>query len=305
MRDAARAIAGFVISITLLGGCVARNYCVRRAALVPAPAPALRPARQTLGYVEADVSAETAAWAKPPRRLLGRNVGLYIPREQFSGQLLFSPHRVVSFGFSFESGLPEGAVPVAPGQIQPPAHAIGGSGLHFALHFKASERITIGWSSDIWAYVIASRIAYREASSCAGLPDPRTWSQMHKDTLTFIGRTQLGAGFDFGWSHLTVGAGVRNQPHNVDESLEVEYTPADIDPRISHTVYPFIYLNWEFRLARWLYLGATVYQPLNFDPVIFAPIFGINLRMTHVARERSEWQGPKPRPVPAGRLPWD
>ena len=38
--------------------------------------------------------------------------------------------------------------------------------------------------------------------------------------------------------------------------------------------------------------------PLFFDPVIYAPIFGVNIRLTHLAVERNSWKGPPPTPVP-------
>lgn len=282
-------------------GCSVTHYCVRRAALVPAPAPAMRPMRQAVGYVEANVSSETVAWAKPPRRLEGSNVGLYVPREQISGQLLFSPHRVFTLGLSFEAGFPGGAVPISPGLIQPPTSGIGGSGFHMGFHFQLSPRVTLGWSCDVWNYAIASRVAYYEVpdehSSCQGLPDSSTWPQKHKSSLLLVGRTQVGIGLDFGWSHLSVGGGVRNQPHNVDESMESHYSSSGISPRISSVPYPFAYLMWEVRLARWAYAGITVYQPLYFDPIIYAPIFGLSLRLTHLARERTEWVSPPPEPA--------
>jgi hypothetical protein len=261
----------------------------------------MRPVRQALGYVEADVSSETALWARPPKRLEGANVGLYVPREQLAGQLLFSPHRTVTFGLSYETGLPGSAVPISPGLVRPPVLPIGGTGLHFGLHFQVSRRVTIGWSCDAWSYSITSRVAYyqvpSEESSCSGLPDPNTWPQVHKSTWLFVGRTQLGVGLDFGWSHLSLGAGLRNQPHNVDESMEFEVHPTLISARIESVPYPFAYLIWELRLAKWAYVGVTMYQPLYFDPIVYAPIFGISFRITHLARERTEWVGPPPTPV--------
>jgi hypothetical protein len=84
----------------------------------------------------------------------------------------------------------------------------------------------------------------------------------------------------------------------VDESLETHYTTFSISPRISYEPYPYVFAAWEIRITPAFYIGLTVYQPLYFDPVIYAPIFGFNLRVTHLARERTEWEGPPPRPVP-------
>jgi hypothetical protein len=117
-------------------------------------------------------------------------------------------------------------------------------------------------------------------------------------SFDFTGRTQLAVGLDFHWSYLTFGAGVRNQFHNVDKSLEDHYTSTSISPRIHSAVYPYVFLSWEFRVTDWFHLGATVFQPLFFDPVIYAPIFGVNIRLTHLAPERNTWKGPLPTPVP-------
>jgi hypothetical protein len=301
MRSYRVVTIAWLVGITA-GGCDMKSYCVRRSALVPAPAPSLRPELEPQGYVEADIGSETAMWARPPRRLAGANVGLYVPREQLSGYLLFSPRRFFSLGLSFESGLAEGAVPVSPGLIDPPSHSIGGAGVHLGLHFKVQERVTIGWTCDLWFYRISSRVAFIQSETCDGLSDPRTWPQEQRDTYSMQGRTQLAVGVDLRWSHLTVGVGLRNQAHNVDQSLELHATSSDISPRLSYTAYPYVYLTWEFRIYRGLYAGLAVYQPLNFDPVIYAPIIGVNLRLTHLARERTEWEGPAPTPVPVTPL---
>ena len=291
-------------SIVLLGGCTSQNYCVRRSALVPWPAPSLRPARQPEGYVEANVSSEVLSYLKPPQKLQGRNVGLYVPRSQLAGYLLFSPHRLVSFGFSFESGYREGAMAVSRGLIAPPRLSIGGAGMHFALHSKVSDRVTVGWSCDGWAYAVSSHIAFVQSDNCDSPPPYEQWTHRQYLSAVFIGRTQLAVGLDFKWSYLSLGAGVRNQPHNVDESSETHYTSATISPRIHFAVYPYIFLSWEFKITRIFHVGLTVYQPLNFDPVIYAPVFGFNLRLTHWARERHDWVGPPPENVPVTPYPY-
>lgn len=282
-------------------GCYKKTYCVRRSAFVPIPAPSLRPARQADGYVEANIGSETAAYVKPPKKLKDANVGLYVPREQLSGYLLFSPHRAFSLGISYEAGFANTAMPISEGVIKPPVFNIGGTGLHMALNVKASERVTIGWSCDAWFYGIASRVNYIQISDgerCEDQGDPNTWSSKQTMSYGFTGRTQLAVGLDFKWSYLTFGAGVRNQFHNVDKSQEDHYTSYSISPRISSTAYPYVFLSWEFRATDWLHIGATVFQPLFFDPVIYAPIFGVNIRVTHLAAERTTWKGPDPTPVP-------
>jgi len=280
-------------------GCVRKSYCVRRAALVPIPAPSLRPARQAEGYIEANVGSETAAYVKPPKRLAGANVGLYVPREQLSGYLLFSPHRILSIGLSYETGFADTAMPISRGLIDPPNFNIGGTGLHMALNFKATRQVTIGWSCDAWFYGVSSRVNYIEAASCdEPLPDPNTWASKQTMSYGFTGRTQLAVGVDFRWSYLTLGAGIRNQFHNVEEALEEHYSTTSISPKIRSTAYPYVFLTWEFPVTGWFHVGATVFQPLFFDPVIYAPIFGVNIRLTHLAPERNTWKGPPPTPVP-------
>lgn len=304
-RKAARLVLPWTLVLTAaaLGqsGCTSQRYCVRRAALVPIPAPSLRPARQAEGYIEANIGSETAAFVKPPKRLAGANVGLYVPREQLSGYLLFSPHRVLSIGLSYETGFADTAMPVSRGLIDPPQLNIGGTGLHMALNFKVNRQVTIGWSCDAWFYSISSRVAYiaiEENETCDDHPYPTNWSSKQTMSFGFTGRTQLAVGLDFRWSYLTFGAGVRNQFHNVEKSIEDHYTTASISPKIRSAAYPYVFLSWEFRVTDWFHLGATVFQPLFFDPVIYAPIFGVNIRLTHLAPERNTWKGPPPTPVP-------
>lgn len=292
------AAALLLVAALALPGCTSTRYCVQRAALVPIPAPSLRPARQADGYVEANIGSETAAFVKPPKRLAGANVGLYVPREQLSGYLLFSPHRVFSFGLSYELGFADTAIPVSRGLIKPPVFNIGGTGLHMALNFKVTEQLTVGWSCDAWFYGVASRVNYIEDSGNNCDTDPNTWTSKQTMSYGFTGRTQIALGANFGWSYLTFGAGVRNQFHNVEKSIEHHYTSATISPKIRSNAYPYAFLSWEFRATDWLYIGATVFQPLYFDPVIYAPIFGVNIRITHLAAERTSWKGPPPTPVP-------
>jgi hypothetical protein len=90
----------------------------------------------------------------------------------------------------------------------------------------------------------------------------------------------------------------------VGESLEVHYIDDTIGPRIRSAAYPYVFVSWEFRATDWLHIGATVYQPLNIDPVIYAPIFGVNIRITHVDRwrnrrvNRGDDLPPAPTPLP-------
>ena len=276
----------------------AHTYCVRRAALVPVPAPSLRPARQASGKVEFHVSSETLSFARAPKKLAGSNVGLYVPRHQLSGALVGSPHPMFNLGVSFETGLPEGAIPISKGLIDPPTRAIGGIGAHFGIDVKASSRLTISLSYDLWPYWIQSRIAYYDlgtnGGSCDGLPDPNTWNHKSRSTLTFLTRAQLGLGIDMDWSYLTLGAGIRNQPYNVDATREEHLTSSSIGPEVAQKPYPYIYASWEIRATNWLGISLAVYQPLYFDPIVYAPVIGINLRFSDPGPHR--YRTPRPPP---------
>lgn len=263
-----------------------KTYCIRRSAVVPVTAPSLRPARQASGIVEAGVGNDTVLWAKPPKKLEGRNVGLYVPRDQVAGYLLFSPHRAVSMGASWETGIGRGAVPISKGLIDPPESTLGGGGFHFSLHLKLNRMVTLDLGCDLWGYGIPSRIAYIQASRCDNLPDPGTWDRMTKNTTMFIWRTQVAFGLALGWSHLTIAFGARNQPHNVDQSKEVHYYADDIEPRLDDTVYPYLHVGWEIHIRKWVHVTVGAYQPLRFDPIIYAPILGVGLRLNQVFYHR-------------------
>ena len=55
------------------GGPPPETFCIRRTAVVPVPAPSLRPAKQTSGIIETGVGDDTVLLAKPPKKLEGRN----------------------------------------------------------------------------------------------------------------------------------------------------------------------------------------------------------------------------------------
>lgn len=274
-----------LLGLLLLGAFLSvassqKRYCVRRAAVVPIPAPSMRPAKQASGYVEAGLASDTLFYAKPPRKLAGRNVGLYVPREQLGGFLAFSPHPIVSIGTSFEYGLGVGAVPISEGLIPPPKQGVGGGGLHFSLHFKVHPMVTLDWTSDIWGYEIPSRVAYKQSDDCENEQYDETWSEKIMATRLIIARTQVSVGLDFGHSHLTVGAGLRNHPYNKDATVETHTSSSDINAALSDAAYPYVHAGWEFHFNEWAHATVGIYQPLNFDPVIYAPIVGISFRFT-------------------------
>jgi hypothetical protein len=260
---------------------------------------------------------DTVLWAKPPKKLEGRNVGLYVPRNQFAGYLLFSPHRTVSMGTSWEVGIGRGAIPISKGLVDAPERTMGGGGFHLSLHFKLNRIVTLDVGCDVWGYKIPSKVSYIEAESCNNLPDPNTWSRMTKMTTMLIWRAQAAVGLALGWSHLTLGFGARNQPHNVDQTVEVHYSPYNIDPKIYDTTYPFFHLGWEIHVRDWFHITVGLYQPLRFDPIIYAPIIGVSMRLNQVfyhrwftKRKRKTPQAgektrspPAPPPLPDGDVP--
>lgn len=71
----------------------------------------------------------------------------------------------------------------------------------------------------------------------------------------------------------------------------------DIANALRPEVYPYVQVTWEIHLQRWFHISVGVFQPLGFDPVIYAPIVGISLRFNTV-----ETQGPfrpeQPKPPP-------
>ena len=300
---AQRPLAARVLVLGLLvaagGLCMAtsettpKRYCIRRSATVPVPAPSLRPATRSAGNIEAGVSNDTVLWAKQPKRLQGSNVGLYVPRDQLAWFLTSSWHPMVSLGVSGEAGVGRGPIAISDGLIAPPRESPVGGGAHLGLHFKVSRRLVVDFSCDLWAYRIPSRIASYQSDTCEGLPDPRTWNRQTKTTTTFVGRAQLALGIALGWSHLTLGTGLRNHPHNVDETSELHTSPGEILPELEHAVYPFVFALWEIHATGWLHVALSVYQPLNFDPVIYAPILGISLRLHHRAQRHQRIDTPK------------
>jgi hypothetical protein len=262
-------------------GCVSTTYCIRRSALVPIPAPSQRPAALATGIIEGSVADDTVIWASPPERVEQANIGLYVPRTQLQGTLLLSPHRSVSLGFVWETGLAAGAIPISPSSLSQPDDSTGGAGLHMSFHIPISERFVLDLGCELLVYSIPSRVAFM---TCDSDPDATQESgEFQTATTTLLARIWLGFGVDLGWSHLTIALGGRPHPTNVEVSLETHTSSKDIQPEIDYEFYPYLYLGWELHLARWAHLSVGIYQMLNFDPVRYAPIVGINLRLNHLS----------------------
>lgn len=278
--------AAGVAFVVLLGcGCSPSRYCIRRTALVPVPSPSPRPARMADSVFEAGVASDVVLWARPPDRYADRNVGLHVPRVQLGGYFAFAWHSWVSLGLSWELGLPQGALPIAEGLVGGPDAPVGGMGNHVNFHFPLNDWLLLDVGCDVWAYAIQSHIEYAEAddgSACDGASAPvaSQWSSRDVATLVIVARGWAALGANLGWSDLSVSFGVRNQPVNVDATEELHDSPSDISPELSNVAYPYVSLLWEIHIQRWAHLGVTVYQPLAFDPVIYAPVVGASLRFT-------------------------
>lgn len=263
----------------VLAGCAEpTRYCIKRSALVPMPSPIQRPATQSTGYVEAGLSNDTLLFAQGPKRLAGRNVGLYVPRNQFAGYLLFSPHPAISIGSSWEAGLGVGSIPISAGTLSSPKQSIGGGGFHVSAHFKLNERVTLDWGCDIWIYRILSHVSYAPCDIDGKLLE-RPTNDLFASVFPLV-RSQLSVGFKLGWSQLTVSLGARNQPYNAEYTEESHYTTATINPAISQAFYAYAHIGWEIHATEWLHFSINAYQPLTFDPIIFYPTVGVNIRIT-------------------------
>lgn len=279
LRNSAMMLGLFVV-LLLTSNCVPtpKKYCIRRTALVPVPSPSMRSASMSKSRLEGSVGMDTVLAAFTPQRLEGRNVGLYIPRFQFAGNLMVGILPELRMGFSWEAGLSEMSVPIAPGLIRPPQGAIGGGGLRIATTFKVHSRVTIDMGCDFWLYNIRSNIQYSECEGSGGRVG-NNWRSKTSSVVIPMIRFQSAVGIDLNWSHLTFGVGGRTQPHNTDATVEVLHTPGEITPQLNTTFYPYAFVSWEFHISDWAHLSASVYQPLLFDPVIFAPILGFQFRI--------------------------
>ena len=290
-------IAATVCLVWVSLGCTPTTYCIRRSALVPVPSPSMRPARVATGHFEMGVSNDTVLYARPPEKKADRNVGLYVPRVQLGGYLLGSPKPMISLGVSWEAGLSDGAIPISKGLIPAPDVSLGGAGFHFGLHFKPCEVLTLDMSMEFMGYYIPSRISYRTCDGSAS-----SWSDKKiKGSFQYMFRARLALGLDLGWSHLTFGGGIRNQVHNVDSSMEEHLSSEGIEPRLSHAGYPYVQVTWEVHIQEWLHVSAGVYQPLAFDPVIYAPIVAISLRFNTISEHfpfRPDLRRGRPQPPP-------
>ncbi len=263
-------------------GCVNQTYCIRRAALVPIPAPSQRPAALATGPIEGSFGNDTVLWARAPREADQRNIGLYVPRTQLQGNLLFSFGRYASFGLVGEVGLSQGALPISPNLIAPPTDPTWGVGVHLSFHIPIRDTFVIDIGCEGIFNSVPSHISY--ITCYPGDDDePRESGDFFTNSLIFIPRLWIAFGADLSWSRVTAALGIRLHPTNVEVSREDHYSAAEISPQIDFETYPYVYLGWEFNLSRWAHLSVGLYQLLNFDPVVYTPIISASLRFNHVS----------------------
>lgn len=277
----------FAILVALLQfgtGCnTTTTYCVRRSALVPVPTPPQRPAALNSGIVEGGFGVDNVLWASPPRRSSGRNVGLYVPRVQLQGNFLLAWNAYVSLGMGYEVALNDGAMAIAPGLISPPGEDSAGAGPEVRFHFPFGENFVLDIGCEVKIYGVSSNIEYSECEGDLNEDGVLEQGTRTEHTTFILPRVWLAVGGELGWSTVTMGAGIRPHPTNTDETVETLGSSSDISPEFDYTMYPFLFFGWEFHIRRIAHIGVTIHQPLLFDPVAYAPVLGINLRLTHLS----------------------
>jgi hypothetical protein len=260
------------------------TYCIRRSTLVPIPSPSLRPAALATGIVEGSFASDVVVWAQPPEAYELRNVGHYVPRGQFQGTLLFSWHRSVSLGFVWEVGVPQGAIPISEWLIAAPDDPAWGSGFHLSFHIPVHERVVIDIGCEALFSSLPSRMTYMNCDPDSD--EVGSGGERSATTATLLPRLWVAVGWDFHWSHLTFAFGIRPHPYNTHISREHHDDPSTISPDLEYTLYPYVLIGWELHMAQWAHISLAVYQMLDFDPVVYAPIFGLNLRFNQLSRGR-------------------
>jgi len=259
------------------------TYCIRRAALVPIPTPPARSASLAQGPIEASISDDNVLWASPPHRWGDRNIGLYIPRVQLQGNVLLTWNNYVRLAFAWEMALHGGAVPIAPGLIEPPEETSFGIGGHVSLHFPIGDQFVLDIGCEVKPHWVTSRIAYAECEDDGFVTGE--WEEKDEGAFYLLPRAWLALGADLGWSSITAGLGVRAHPTNLEATVEDHISPGGIDDEIGFEAYPFVYMGWEIHVRRIAHFTVGLTQPLRFDPVAYAPIFGLSFRLTYPSSE--------------------
>jgi hypothetical protein len=276
-----------------VAGCTSTTYCIQRAALVPISSPSQRPAALATGPIEGALGLDTVLWAAAPRAREDRNVGLYVPRVQLQGNLLFSWNRYVSLGLAWEAGVADGSVAISENNIAAPGESIGGIGPHVSFHFPLGRQFVLDLGCEVKGYSVASRIQYTEC----GPPDEdgidSSGERQTSDTV-ILPRAWIAVSGDLRWSTITMGFGIRPQVYNTDETIEAHASSASIDTELEYEIYPYLYVGWEFHIRQVAHVSLGVYQPVMFDPVMYAPVVGVNVRLTYASRSR-RFNDPGPR----------
>jgi hypothetical protein len=269
------------------------TYTVRKSALAPHIAPPMR-SGQDLGNATAEASFGASALGRTDAPVEGQdaNAGLYIPRVQMFGALRKRLGDDFDLGVLYDHGFRRGAFATSDDQPEPRTGSTYGLGVTSFYSIEVDPRFRIGIGGDLMIY----SIPYVEYRTCVDFCGDAPYTRVEHDRDS-IGVYSLSVIPSWRSGRLTLfgGGTIRNHPtidkgqidDIFDDDDEVEGGPPNF----------IVQAGIDLELGQGIRAMAIAYQPVDEDPVDYAPTFGLALTFP-LGRHRKATPAPAAQPYP-------
>lgn len=268
------------------------TYTVRKSALAPHMAPPMRNGQNLMGAAaEASVGASALARTDAPKEGPDANAGLYIPRVEVTAALRKQISSDLDLGLLYDHGFRRGAYATSEDQPEPNNGSVYGGGVTgFYSVPTGTPGLRVGIGLDLLIY----SVPYVEYRTCVDLCGSEPYSRVDHDRDS-IGVYSLAVIPSYSTGRVTVfgGGTVRNHP-TIDKGSIEGPLEIDSDDEVKSGPPNFVLSGGiDIELGQGIRAMAIVYQPIDRDPVDYAPTLGVGLTLP-----LGRYHRPKPPPAP-------
>ncbi|HEU5057324.1 MAG TPA: hypothetical protein VFU21_12395, partial [Kofleriaceae bacterium] len=270
------------------------TYTVRRSALAPHIAPPMRNGQNLMGAsAEAAVGASALGRAKDPVEGPDANAGLYIPRVEAVAALRKQVSSDFDLGVLYDHGFRRGAIATSEDQPEPNNGSVYGGGVTgFYSVPTGTPGLRVGIGLDLLLYSVPYVEYTTEVDG--------SYSRVDHDRDS-IGVYSLAVVPSWSTGRVTLfgGGTVRNHPTIDKGDIEGGVDPLfDEDDDVESGPPNFILsAGIDVELGQGIRAMALVYQPIDREPVKYAPTFGLGLTLP-IGRYKPPRREPPPPPQP-------
>lgn len=252
------------------------EYSVRRAALAPHAAPPMRSGQPMEQRAEVALGTTSAVSAGDPTPSEYSDPGVELPRFDLNGALRLKLGRGADLGFIWDQGFDDGARSLSGDQPEVTYGDVYGGGLSFMYSADAGvPGLHIATTIDVMSYSVPY-VEYRTCvDNCDGVPQTEVYNG--RTRVPAIGLGALGSYRTGPWTffggfslrtHPTVDKGGTEYGAGNGESTE-DVTGGEFNLILS--------AGTELAIGRNLRAMAIVYQPVEGDPVNYAPTVALGV----------------------------